>query len=86
MLHYIKNSIDAGDLHRYFNNVTKHLLYIKTLYISPIHRADLQGYVISLGPNMGMQAIFKFGWGREVVRMQQGFHFFLSGTKKLPFS
>ena len=43
MLDYIKNSKDAGDLHQHFNNVTKHLLYIKTLYISPIHKADLQG-------------------------------------------
>ena len=80
--------MNAGALHKHFNNVTKHLLYIKTSYISPIHRADLQGMYIPLGlwPQYGGESKFKFWWGGgEVARTQQGFHFFLSGTKKLPF-
>ena len=36
MRSYIKNSMDAGALHTHFNTVTEHLLYIKTLNISPI--------------------------------------------------
>ena len=47
---YKKNSIDTGALYKHFNYVTKHLLYIKTLNISPIHRADLQGYVYPFAP------------------------------------
>ena len=38
-----------------------------------------------LAPVWGYKPFSNLGGGREVVRMQQGFHFFLSGTKKLPF-
>ena len=75
--------MDAGALYTHFNTVTKHLLYKKkTLSISPIHRADLQGYVLSLAPIGEMKPFLNLGKGGGT---RTGFSLFTFWDKEAEF-
>ena len=84
-LSYIKNSLDVGALHTYFNTVTKHLLYIKTLISHQFTELIIKDMCIP-GSHLGRWCYFKIGeGGGDADKPGQGFHFFSFWDKEVDF-
>ena len=77
--------MDAGALYTHFYYVTMHLLCITNTYISPIHRADLQGYVLSLAPIGEVMLCLNLGEGGRTWQTVTGFSLFTFWDKEADF-